>query len=43
LHVYLLCAAHSTGRFRLLRNYKGMLFHDEEEDEDAAAAVFRAG
>jgi hypothetical protein len=27
---------HSTGRFRLLRKYKGMLFRDEEEDEDRA-------
>ena len=26
--------AHSTGRFRLLRKYKGILFRDEEEDED---------
>jgi len=26
--------AHSTGRFRLLRKYKGILFRDEDEDED---------
>ena len=26
--------AHSTGRFRLLRKYKDVLFRDEEEDED---------